>query len=127
MTCKDRNKTEVPKEYEDNAKEVLSNLEVFLASLGNPEVEIISGYRTEKYNDAVGGAEESQHKFARAVDFKIKGMKPSEVYNKMDEFMKSGKIKNGGLGKYSTFTHYDCRDDVGVRWNKNSKNEKDLA
>lgn len=127
MACKDKNKSEVPKEYEANATEVLANLEIFLETIGNPECEIISGYRTKQHNDNVGGADESQHLFARAVDFKVEGMKPSEVYKKMDELMKSGKIKNGGLGCYDTFVHYDCRDDVGIRWSKKSKNEKDLA
>lgn len=42
---------------------------------------ITSGYRNKEVNRLVGGKSTSQHLKGQAVDFIIKGMKPSEIVN----------------------------------------------
>lgn len=71
---------------------------------GKPVI-INSGYRTEPYNKKVGGANQSQHLYGRAVDIKINGVTPKEVA----EFAETLIRNVGGIGIYSTFTHIDVR------------------
>lgn len=127
MACNDKAGTPLPKEYEGNALEVLSNLEKFSNEIGNPKIDIISGYRTKEHNDKVGGVDDSQHLVGRAVDFKVEGMKPTEVFKKVKELIKDGKIKNGGVGLYDNFVHYDTRDENIATWDNRKKSKGDVA
>lgn len=72
-------------------------------------VTINSGYRCATHNANVGGASNSQHLLGTAADFTVRGMAPSEVYNKLDP------LWPGGLGRYNTFTHIDTRP-TRARW-----------
>lgn len=72
---------------------------------------ITSGYRTEPYNKKVGGVNQSQHLYGRAVDIKINGVSPKEVA----KFAETLLPKSGGIGIYSTFTHIDVREKK-ARW-----------
>ena len=103
FTCKDG--TQVSEEYYDNVQELMDNLDVLREHLGYPIV-INSGYRTAEYNKSVGGAKKSQHLTASAADIKI-NVTPSVVQKAIKKLMKDGDMKKGGLGIYSTFTHYD--------------------
>ena len=87
-----------------------TNKEVLKFELGGATINITSGYRSESHNHAVGGVENSQHLLGRAADIKVSGYAPSAVQDKIDHLMNTGKIKIGGLGRYSTFTHYDTRE-----------------
>ena len=57
----------------------------------------------------------SQHCLCKAADVKVKGYTPLEVYEAIEHLISIGKMKQGGLGKYNTFTHYDIRG-VKARW-----------
>jgi uncharacterized protein YcbK (DUF882 family) len=90
-------------------RELAEQLEVLKTAFGGAHISISSGYRSESHNHAVGGVTNSQHRLGRAADIKISGFAPSVVQDKIDHLMNTGKMKLGGLGRYSTFTHYDTR------------------
>ena len=72
-------------------------------------VTIMSGYRTEEYNEKIGGAAKSQHVLGKAADIRVRGVSPSAVYRWLDTW------HEGGLGRYDTFTHVDTRTNK-ARW-----------
>jgi len=110
--CKDG--TNVPKEYMDNLQELCNNLEVLRDYLNSPISITGSGYRTESHNKKVG-AKNSQHLYAKAADINVKGHTPKEVFDSIETLIKLGRMKQGGLGLYKTFVHYDIRG-TKARW-----------
>ena len=78
---------------------------------GKPVI-INSGIRCEKHNASkdVKGEPDSQHLYGTAADFRVVGVKPSEVYSYAHKIN-----PNGGVGSYSTFTHVDTRG-KRARW-----------
>lgn len=64
-------------------------------------VRINSAYRTKAYNASIGGAKASKHVLGMAADITVKGVKPDELADFLEEF------DPGGLGRYNTFTHVD--------------------
>jgi hypothetical protein len=104
--CKDG--TTVPDALYANVFELAQNLQVLSDALGKP-INVISGYRSPDYNKKVGGAKNSQHLYARAGDIKVNGISPSIVADTIESLIKAGKMKQGGLGRYPTSTHYDVR------------------
>lgn len=110
--CKDG--TDVPDEYLENVKELAENLQVLRDYIDKP-IHVISGYRSPKYNRKIGGARRSQHMTAKAGDLIVKGMTPDEVKDAILQLIKEGKMKKGGIGLYTHFTHYDVRG-FNRRW-----------
>jgi len=110
--CKDG--TEVPPEYMDNVQELADNLQVLRDAIGKP-VYIMSGYRTVEYNERCGGAPKTQHLYAKAADIQISGMAPNDVQDEVLRLINEGKMKQGGVGIYPTFVHYDIRG-TKARW-----------
>ena len=110
--CKDG--TDVPNNLLPNVLELANNLQVLRDYIGKPIV-INSAYRTSLYNKKIGGANNSQHLVAKAGDLKVAGMTPKELADAIELPIKSGKMKEGGIGVYKTFTHYDIRG-VKARW-----------
>ena len=105
FACKDG--TPVPEEFYGNVQELMNNLEVIREHFGGLYlIRINSGYRTPEYNKKVGGASKSQHLTASAADI-IMSITPSIVQDAIEKLQKDEKIKQGGLGRYSVFTHYD--------------------
>lgn len=81
-------------------------------------ITITSGYRTSERNEKAGGAVSSQHLKAAAADFKITGMSPQEVANLIENLIRDGRMKQGGLGVYlkdGGWVHYDVRG-TRSRW-----------
>jgi len=76
---------------------------------------VISGYRSLTYNKKIDGARRSQHLLAKAGDLIVRGMSPSEVKEEIVQLIKEGKMKKGGVGLYTYFTHYDVRG-FNRRW-----------
>lgn len=106
---------ETPCEVQVNLKELALNLQVLRDDLKKPIV-INSGYRSLQHNRDIGSEDTSQHVLGKAADIRVPGMAASEVYNRIEELIRAGKMKNGGLGRYQNFTHYDVRDDGPARW-----------
>lgn len=110
--CKDG--SDIPNDLLPNVIELAKNLQVLRDYLDKP-IHVNSGYRSPKYNAKVGGAKNSQHLKAKASDIVIKGMKPKEVAEAIEKLIADGKMKQGGIGIYRTFTHYDIRG-TKARW-----------
>lgn len=112
--CKDSAKTRAPEAIRGNIQQVMEQLEVLRADLGVP-ITITSGYRTVAYNKSVGGAGKSQHLCGTAADIKVKDHTPAQVKAAIERLIKAGKMKEGGVGLYNTFVHYDIRG-TKARW-----------
>lgn len=81
-------------------------------------VVINSAYRTETYNQKVGGATHSQHVLGTAADIVISGVSPLQVA----QYAEYLQPKSGGIGVYTTFTHVDVRT-TRSRWDNRSGKE----
>ena len=78
----------------------------------NAPVYISSGNRCPSHNHRVGGEPNSFHKRGRAVDIKVKGVKPRDIASYLEKIYPT----SCGIGRYSSFTHLDNRL-IKVRWN----------
>lgn len=115
--CNDANKTAVPLEHILNCLLLAQNLQVLRDYL-NSVITINSGYRTPEYNDLINGADKSKHKEALAADIVAKGYTPKKVADAIEYLISIGKMTEGGIGRYKTFTHYDPRG-TKSRWGRN--------
>jgi uncharacterized protein YcbK (DUF882 family) len=91
--------------------ETLAALEEMRSHFQVP-VSILSAHRCPSHNKKVGGAINSQHLYARAVDIKVTDKTPKEVYDYLNQRYPS----KYGLGLYRTFTHLDTRTNGPARW-----------
>jgi uncharacterized protein YcbK (DUF882 family) len=79
-------------------------------------IKINSAYRSLEHNSKISGASNSsQHLFAKASDIVIESKSPEQVANIIKVLISEGKMKQGGIGVYKTFTHYDIRG-YKARW-----------
>lgn len=106
--------TPVPDNLIPNVQILAENLQVLRDFLGEP-IFINSAYRTPTYNKNIGGAPASQHLFAKAADIRVRSKTPNELAGIIAKLIEAGKMKQGGIGKYKTFTHYDVRG-TKARW-----------
>lgn len=89
-------------------------LERIREELGAP-VRILSGYRSEAYNEARRQrghqvAQFSQHMYGRAADIQVEGHTASEVHARIARLHQEGHLPHlGGLGVYDSFVHVDVR------------------
>ena len=104
----------MPENIKKNIIELINNLQVIRDEVKVP-ISITSGYRSPEHNAKVKGAKDSQHVKGTAVDFKVQGLKPKEVSLIVERLIKEGKIKQGGIGIYPSWVHYDTRG-VKARW-----------
>jgi uncharacterized protein YcbK (DUF882 family) len=111
--CKDG--TVVPNHLMVNLQKLAENLQVLRDYLGVPVQVTGSGYRTPTHNKRVGGAKNSLHLEAKAADINAKGLTPRQLYDVIEKLIAQGKMKQGGLGLYPTFVHYDIRG-IKARW-----------
>lgn len=107
---------EVPNDVLRNLIELAKNLQVLRDEVKKP-IKITSGYRPAQHNAKIGGATKSRHITGQAADFKIEGMTPKQVAAVIEKLIAEGRMKQGGIGTYSTWTHYDVRG-TKSRWNK---------
>ena len=110
--CKDG--TEMPSELLANVLELAENLQVLRDFVGVP-IKINSSYRSLSHNANIGGSKSSQHLFAKAADIVIESKSPEQVANIIKALISEGKMKQGGVSAYNTFTHYDIRGHK-ARW-----------
>jgi uncharacterized protein YcbK (DUF882 family) len=99
-----------------NIQELAKNLQVLRDEVKKP-IKITSGYRDSSFNKKIGGATQSRHITGQAADLKIEGYTPKQVAAIIEKLIASGKMKQGGLGIYSTWIHYDVRG-TKARWTK---------
>lgn len=108
FACHDAKNTPVPKELIPNVRLLAENLQVLRDDIGEP-LFVHSGYRTPRYNQLIGGARQSQHPKGKAGDVTAKNFTPKQLYKRAEKLIKAGKMKQGGLGLYAGFIHYDVR------------------
>jgi uncharacterized protein YcbK (DUF882 family) len=108
-----------PKHVQDNLQILAEQLEVLREHFQKP-ININSGYRSPEHNAKVGGAENSQHLLGKAADVVIDGVSPDEVADAIEFLIDNKMMKQGGLGRYVDFTHYDIRGKKS-RWDKRPK------
>ena len=106
----------VPTDVLRNLIDLAKNLQVLRDEVKKP-IKITSGYRPAELNAKVGGATKSRHITGQAADFKIEGYTPKQVAAIIEKLIAEGKMKQGGLGIYSTWVHYDTRG-TAARWTK---------
>lgn len=111
--CKDG--TIVPSKYLLNVKEVAENLQVLRDYLEVPVSVTGSGYRTPTHNKKVKGAKNSQHLTASGADINAEGYEPKQLAEVIERLILKGKMKQGGIGIYPNFVHYDIRG-IKARW-----------
>jgi uncharacterized protein YcbK (DUF882 family) len=105
----------MPNEVFQNVKELANNLQVLRDTIKLP-IKVKSGYRSPEHNASVGGVANSQHLTGKASDISVTGMSPKQVADTIIELISKGKMKQGGIGVYRTFVHYDIRGNE-ARWN----------
>lgn len=113
FACKDG--TSVPNQYLENVIDLANNLQILREKLQCP-IHINSGYRSPDYNVKIGGVKNSQHMLAKAADITCRDYTPAEVATVIETLIAAGKMKEGGVGRYKGFTHYDVRGTYS-RWN----------
>lgn len=109
-----RDGTPVPEQYMNNVTMLAINLQVLRDEIREP-LHVNSGYRTQTYNKKVGGKPASKHLTAEAGDITAKSYTPKQLAVKIEKLIISGKMKQGGLGIYPGFVHYDVRG-IKARW-----------
>jgi uncharacterized protein YcbK (DUF882 family) len=104
-----------PPDALENLKKLAVNLEVLRKHLGKA-VHVNSGYRSPAYNQTLKGASPvSQHLHGKASDLRVDGVTPKALAAVIEGLIKKGLMKEGGIGIYPTFTHYDIRG-TRARW-----------
>jgi uncharacterized protein YcbK (DUF882 family) len=99
-----------------NLTELAKNLEVLRKHLGQP-IRVTSGFRSREHNKKIGGEPNSYHILGMAADIQVAKIKPEDVAKAIELLITEGKIKQGGLGIYRTWVHYDIRG-FKARWKK---------
>jgi uncharacterized protein YcbK (DUF882 family) len=110
--CKDG--SELPTALLPNVLDLADNLQVLRDYLGVP-ISINSAYRSLEHNRKIGGSTSSQHLLAKAADIVVESKTPEQVANIIKYLISEGKMIQGGLKAYNTFTHYDIRGHK-ARW-----------
>jgi uncharacterized protein YcbK (DUF882 family) len=105
-----------PPKVLENLKELAANLQVLRDYL-QTSITITSGYRSPAHNKAIGGAKFSQHMEGRAADIKTNKYTPAQVHAAIIHLIETKKMKQGGVGIYNSWIHYDTRG-TEARWDE---------
>lgn len=110
----------VPQKYLGAVQKLAENLQVLRDEVNKDSksektIKINSAYRNAAHNQKIGGKPNSQHLYAKAADIKVKGLKPEKVAEIIEQLIADGKMREGGIGIYDTFVHYDIRG-TKARW-----------
>jgi len=112
----------VKESYRDNTFELEPNLIILADNLQvlrdhlDARIDINISYRPKWYELSRGRSGTSQHVELKAADIVVKGMEAEDVFKEIQKLIEEGKMKEGGLGRYNSFTHYDVRG-TKARWN----------
>lgn len=107
--------TKVPEHFMCNVRELAQNLQNLRDHLGESVMITGSGYRTPEHNKKVGGAPKSQHLTASGADINVRSKTPRQLATVIEKLIRDGKMKQGGIGVYKGFVHYDIRG-TKARW-----------
>ena len=67
-------------------------------------------------NLKIGGVNNSQHTIGTGTDFKSStNLTPTQIANTIERLILEGKMKQGGVGIYPNYVHYDTRG-TRARW-----------
>ena len=110
--CRDGSK--MPAAVLVNIKLLAGNLQILRDYLGE-SLHINSAYRSPAYNTKIGGAKNSQHLLGKASDLTCKSKTPKQLASIIEKLIMAKKMKQGGLGIYPGFVHYDIRG-TKARW-----------
>ena len=100
----------LPRSLYPELQELVRRLDLIQARSGGRIRKVISGYRSRAHNQAINGAQNSQHINARAADFTANGVTPRQLFAFIRELVARGELPpGGGIGLYPTFVHYDTR------------------
>jgi len=105
---------DIPNNVLPNILQLAKNLQVLRDAVGK-SISITSGYRSPQHNKKIGGSKDSQHVKGMAADIKVLGMTPKEVALVIEGLIEQGKMKQGGIGIYPSWVHYDVRG-TKARW-----------
>lgn len=107
--------TDPPEHLWENIRQTAQVLDALREKLGRSIV-LTSVYRSPKYNNSIGGENNSLHMKFNAIDFAVIGspVGPTEWAKPLRE-MRSANFFKGGIGVYSTFVHIDTRG-VNADW-----------
>lgn len=106
--------TVVPPSLRQNVRVLANSLQALREHLKEP-IHVNSGYRTVTYNQSVGGKPNSMHLQAKAADITVKSKRPRQLAAIIEHLIAKGEMKQGGLGVYPGFVHYDVRG-IKARW-----------
>lgn len=109
--------TPVPAGLYFNALRVADAAEVVRARWGLP-LTVLSWYRPEAYNRRVGGAEDSMHVWALAMDVAPPdGVTVVEFHRVICELAATTTIRGIGLAlpQFGNYVHFDCRPGAVLR------------
>lgn len=115
-----RNQERVLQSYLDepdvlhNARNLAQELQVLRDYLGCA-ISINIGYRPKWWEIKQGRSGNSQHVKGWAADIIAEDYTPRQVQDAIEHLIETGKMKEGGLGRYNSFTHYDLRGNK-ARW-----------
>ncbi len=109
----------MPDDVLENIKVLAENLQIVRDVLKEP-IHINSGYRSEAHNKNIGGAKNSQHLLGNAADITMKNYTSKDLSLIFKKLILRGNLKEGGLGLYNGFVHYDIRG-TQARWNYSTK------
>jgi uncharacterized protein YcbK (DUF882 family) len=104
----------MPDFVKSNISELIKNMDVIREYIKEP-IYINSGYRSPDHNKNVNGAKNSFHTKGMACDFRTKNFTPIQLKYILEDLIVKGKIKQGGIGLYANFLHYDIRG-FKARW-----------
>lgn len=76
-----------------------------LRNLLKRPIKIISGYRTESYNNLINGAKNSYHCKGMAADISVSGLENYKLA------LYAANVGFTGIGIYNDYVHVDVRDD----------------
>ena len=113
---KSKDGSSFPAEIVNSLTTLAEQLQVLRTELGR-SITITSGYRSPAHNLRIGGAKDSFHVRGMAADIQVSGLTPKQVFDTIEKLIKEGKMKEGGLGLYNSWVHYDFRG-RRIRWNK---------
>ena len=95
-------------------QKLANNLQVLRNHINKP-ISINIAYRPMWWEAMKGRSGMSKHTQCKAADIVVKGMKPKQVKDAIEQLIKDGKMQQGGLSSYPKFTHYDIRG-TKSRW-----------